>query len=105
MIAAGEVALPAKKCFIDHAISWVNPKTVSLALLNSCPPNIDIANLATEQIDTRELLWSNSPLVEFFNIISASSPCLTRGTYDDWRSFRNNNMPVERLIFRSNLVS
>ena len=28
-------ALPAKKCFIDHASNWMNPKT---AALGACPP-------------------------------------------------------------------
>ena len=26
-------ALPAKKCFIDHASTWMNPKTTALGVL------------------------------------------------------------------------
>ena len=98
MKSCGDVALPAKACFMDHAITWTNPKTVALSLLDDDPPLVDIERLTLRDVNTRELLWSNRQLPAFFNGISASSPALTVGTFQDWRSFQNNNMSCERLI-------
>lgn len=98
MKASGEVALPAKKCFIDHAQKWVCPKTVALCLLEEEAPIIDLKRLAAREPNTTQLLWSNRPISAFFNATSATSPCLTAGEPEDWRSFRNNNMVCERLI-------
>ena len=30
MKASGEVSLPAKSCFLRHAVSWMSPKVVAL---------------------------------------------------------------------------
>ena len=99
MKASGEVSLPAKSCFLRHAVSWMNPKVVGLSLLDENPPIVDLSRLANyTEPDTLDLLWSNCPLASFFSSASATSPCLTLGTPEDWKSFRNNNMSCERLI-------
>ena len=92
---ACDVSGPAKKCFLDHGVNWLNPKTAALGALHN---DIDMSRLSVRQPDTRALLWSNRPLVAFLNASSSTSPCLTTGSKEDWMAFRNNNTCCERLI-------
>jgi len=94
---ASTVSLPAKNCFIQHAVSWLNPTTAALSVLDS---DIDVSHLAARSPNTKALLWSDRPLVAFLNATTATSPCLTRGSKADWMAFRNNNTCCERLIGR-----
>ena len=57
-------ALPAKKCFIDHASTWMNLKTAAFGVLQA---DMDISRLAILTPNTKELLWSNRPLTAFLN--------------------------------------
>lgn len=98
MRGCGEEALPAKECFISHAVTWMNPKVAALALLDEDGPSINPQRLSVREPDVEHLLWTNRPVKSFLNASSASSPCLTRGSTADWRAFKNNNMPCERLI-------
>jgi len=93
---ACEVSCPAKKCFITHGAKWLNPTTAALGALDE---NIDVSKVSTTTTpDTKALLWSHRPLTAFFDATSAASPCLTTGSLEDWKAFRNNNMSCERLI-------
>ena len=96
MKGCGEVALPAKQCFLSHAATWLNPKVAALSLLDDEGPSTHPQRLREPNID--QCLWSNRPITAFMNATSASSPCLTRGSPEDWKSFKNNNMACERLI-------
>ena len=78
-LKASSASLPAKKCFIDHAYSWMNPKTAALGVLQA---DMDISRIAIRTPNTKELLWSNRPLIAFLNTLSRSSPCLTRSKND-----------------------
>ena len=98
MHSAKDVSLAAKQCFIKHAKKWLNTKTVPLCLFDKHPPNINLLRLASNEPDMEQLLWSNRPISAFFCAASCSSPVLTRGTKEDWISFRNNNLGCERLI-------
>ena len=99
LMACGEIGLPAKSCFLRHASTWMNPKVVAIALHDEIdPPVVDVTRLAPREVDTSVLLWSNRPLKAFFSLESSTSPCVTSGTPEDWRSFKNNQQPCERLI-------
>ena len=73
----GEVALPAKECFLNHAATWLNPKVAALALLDDDAPELNPQRLSVREPDLPCLLWSNRPITAFLNASSAASPCLT----------------------------
>jgi len=86
-----------KNVFLIMGEKWLNPTTAALGALHG---NIDLSKIFTTKTPgTRALLWSNRPLSAFFYATSASSPCLTTGSRDDWEAFMNN-ISCERLIGR-----
>ena len=79
----GEVALPVKECFLNHAATWLNPKVAALALLDDDAPELNPQRLSVREPDLPCLLWSNRPITAFLNALSAASPCFTQGYVDD----------------------
>ena len=79
-LKASSASLPSKKCFIDHAYTWMNPKTAALGVLQA---DMDIFRIAIRTPNTKELLRSNRPLKAFLSTSSRSSPCLTSGSKND----------------------
>ena len=71
---------------------------MALSILDHNGPTINVMQLAPRDTNIEENSWSNKPLISFFSAESASSPCLTSGTPEDWRSFQNNNLHCERLV-------
>jgi len=93
-----EYSSPAKKCFIEHGTKWLNPKTAALSLISDHPSPVDVTQMSSISPNIEELLWSERPLSAFLTNESSTFPCLTVGSREDWLSFRNNNIMVERLI-------
>jgi len=93
---ASSISKPAKESFISHGTKWMKPKTAALGALNA---NIDVTRISgNKNPNTKALLWSNRPLSAFLDATSATSPCLTIGSKEDWDAFKNNNTSCERLI-------
>ena len=78
-----------RSCF--HLDEPQNSRTWSFASGNGL-----ISNSCYGQ--SKKLLRSNRPLTAFFNALSRSSPCLTKGSNNDWKAFRNYSTCCERLI-------
>ena len=87
-----------RNLFIKHAKTWLVPETAALCLLDEDGPQVDQNKLPMTEPNLEKLLWSNKPVQKFLCQTSLASPCLTRGSPNKWRSFKNNNMSCERLV-------
>lgn len=92
MKARGEQDLSVKQCFIDHGVTWMNPKTSALRILDEANGNIDPSRLAARKIDTAHPSWSERPFPVFLNSESSSSSCLKIETPEEWKRFQNDNI-------------
>ena len=87
-----------KDLFLKHAKTWMTPDKVALHLLTGEADLINFVSLRRTEPVLEELLWSNEPINSFFCQATLQSPCLIRGTTEDWQAFKNNNMSCERLV-------
>lgn len=98
--ARDRTPLKVKQLYIKHAKTWVTPRTLALCFHDEDGPNTNPDRLPITEPNIEKLLWSNKSINSFISRSCLFSPCLERGDCDDWRSFKNNNMPTERLIGR-----
>jgi len=96
----GLINMLHKPCFTIHADTWCSPKTVPLSCFANNPvmAPAEAQKIATASVHTVQLLLTNRPLSAFFwynlSVLSLPLNC----SLQDRKSFKNNQMPTERLI-------